>query len=471
MPRGFHADTGDTSLQEHFRLYLECQTEEAIAQLIHPERPLHRLRRIIVPRMYRAQAEVAHWRKRYEAELRALLQEKWDDCGMWDALGHHGTFELGYQQENDRQLMQLYGSFVCGVAGRVFPRLCQPLGKTGNRKPKICYVSPHLTASHGAKWALGWAACHKGFDVYSVNMAEKEDWVTDQWRKASMYGHFTQDTWKVAEFLRREKFDVVIFPAIGMDPAATQIAAFRIAPIQCTAWGHPITSGQPTVDYYLSSELMEPPDGQQWYTERLVRLPGSGLNIPSTERPTWTRSREDLGLPDGLLLLVAQNPMKLLPRWDQLYKRVQERVGGTVCFLSASDENKAQNEILRERMEAIGLDFRILPRYGRLDYLHALALSDVVLDSPGWNGGNTTTEALWCETPVVTLAGNSMRGRHGACFLAQAGYPVAHSEDEYIAQVAGHVSDKTIASASGVFDDRGTVEALDEFLRSALSAL
>lgn len=286
-----------------------------------------------------------------------------------------------------------------------------------------------------------------------------------------MYGHFTQDTWKVAEFLRNEKFDVAIFPAIGMDPSAAQLAAFRIAPIQCTGWGHPITSGQETVDYYLSSELMEPADGQDWYTEKLVRLPGSGLNFARTERPELVKTREDVGLPEGLVLLVAQNPMKLLPKWDQLYKRVQDRVGGTVCFMSASDENKSQNEILRERVEAVGLKFRILPRYGRMDYLHVLALSDVSLDSPGWNGGNTTTETLWCGTPVVTMDGTSMRGRHGVCFLTQAAYPVAHNEDEYVDQVATYASEQTEAEATGIFDDLRPTEALNEFLRNAISEL
>ena len=38
------------------------------------------------------------------------------------------------------------------------------------------------------------------------------------------------------------------------------------------AWGHPETSGLPTIDYFLTSALMEPEDGDDHYTERLVRL-------------------------------------------------------------------------------------------------------------------------------------------------------------------------------------------------------
>jgi len=46
-----------------------------------------------------------------------------------------------------------------------------------------------------------------------------------------------------------------------------QIAGLRLAPVQCTAWGHPVTSGLPTIDYYLSSQLMEPENAQAHYSE------------------------------------------------------------------------------------------------------------------------------------------------------------------------------------------------------------
>ena len=65
----------------------------------------------------------------------------------------------------------------------------------------------------------------------------------------------------------------IIYPEIGIDPTAAQLAKLRLAPVQCTAWGHPTTSGYPTIDYFLTAERMEPVDGAQHYTEKLVPLP------------------------------------------------------------------------------------------------------------------------------------------------------------------------------------------------------
>ena len=96
-----------------------------------------------------------------------------------------------------------------------------------------------------------------------------------------------------------------------MDPLMTQLAALRLAPIQCVTWGHPVTSGLPTVDYFLSSELMEPKDGQDHYSERLIRLPGIGVCYakPVIPRPLLNKTAQPLRSPrrpDCLSLLPVE---------------------------------------------------------------------------------------------------------------------------------------------------------------------
>ena len=69
-----------------------------------------------------------------------------------------------------------------------------------------------------------------------------------------------------------------------MDALALGVAATRNAPIQCMAWGHPITSGLPTMDYFLTSQLMEPSDGQSHYSEKLIELPGLSIEFAPPHR-------------------------------------------------------------------------------------------------------------------------------------------------------------------------------------------
>ena len=76
---------------------------------------------------------------------------------------------------------------------------------------------------------------------------------------------------------------VLLYPEVGMDMIVGWLAAQRLAPVQCVAWGHPETTGMPTIDYFLSSDFMEPPDAATHYTESLVRMPHLGhISRPPT---------------------------------------------------------------------------------------------------------------------------------------------------------------------------------------------
>ncbi len=76
---------------------------------------------------------------------------------------------------------------------------------------------------------------------------------------------------------------VLLYPEIGMNHEASELAALRLAPVQCSYIGHPQTSGFPTIDYFLSGELIEPPDGQDHYSEKLVKLPNVGFHYEPLE--------------------------------------------------------------------------------------------------------------------------------------------------------------------------------------------
>jgi hypothetical protein len=56
-----------------------------------------------------------------------------------------------------------------------------------------------------------------------------------------------------------------------MEPFTYFLAASRHAPVQAVWWGHPVSTGLPSIDYFLSLRLAEPHDAQQkHYSEELV---------------------------------------------------------------------------------------------------------------------------------------------------------------------------------------------------------
>src|SRR6185312_6421819 len=107
---------------------------------------------------------------------------------------------------------------------------------------------------------------------------------------------------------------VLIYPEIGMDPMAARLAALRLAPVQCSSWGHPQTSGYPTIDHFLSSAAMEAEGADAFYSERLVRLPGLSTAYTPLPGAPAVVGRADLGLrEDAVVYWCGQSLQKHLP--------------------------------------------------------------------------------------------------------------------------------------------------------------
>jgi protein O-GlcNAc transferase len=226
------------------------------------------------------------------------------------------------------------------------------------------------------------------------------------------------DIFSAREVIAAAAPDVVFYPEIGMDPLAYFLAFARLAPIQAVTYGHPVTSGIPNIDYFLSCAAAEPAidaDASGAYSERLVPLGGLPFSYvrPSTPEPLGTRA--DFGLAeDATIYFLAQNLFKIHPDMDAALRLILERdPNGVILLLEGHDD--AWGNVLRRRfaatMGACASRMKFLPRQSHDDFMRLLALSDVSLDSFPFCGGNTTYQSLAMGTPVITLPGRYLRGR------------------------------------------------------------
>jgi protein O-GlcNAc transferase len=291
----------------------------------------------------------------------------------------------------------------------------------------------------------------------------------------------------LCRIIRDDDLHVLIYPEIGMDPATLRLAALRLAPVQCASWGHPDTSGLPTIDYYLSSDLMENSDADDHYTERLIRLPNLSVNYKPLEISAATITRETLGLnPQSILYLCCQSLFKYLPQYDEIYPRIAHQVNGSK-FLFISEQSHLITEQFRDRLERAfhRINARLddfvtfLPRVNAEEYNAINCLSDIYLDSIGWSGCNSTFEALSCNLPVVTLKGNLMRGRHSSAILTLMGLAdtIAATKDEYVDLAVklgndpswrNQISQIIAAQKHRLYNDEACIRGLEDFLEKAV---
>lgn len=237
------------------------------------------------------------------------------------------------------------------------------------------------------------------------------------------------------------ELDVLFYQDIGMDPFTYFLAFARLAPIQCVSFGHPDTSGIPNIDWYISLERFERQGADADYSERLWRIPEVG-NLSYYYHPArefQPKTRAQLGLPEGARLYTcAQALFKLHPDFDSLVARILRMDGdGRLVLAGRPPFRDRLMERLRRAMPDVLDRVMVLPIMDYASYLGLLAASDVILDTPHFNGYNTSLEAFAVGSPVVTRPGPLQRMRHTAGMYGAMGIDgLCASTDEQYVQLA-----------------------------------
>ncbi len=501
-------DPGDA--QAYFQLgrmlNLQGRAEEAIAAYDKvlslndsmPEAYWNKLRTL--PVIYDDEDQINLYRDRYANGLRVLaeglaLGTAQDRLRALKGISTNSNFYLQYQGRDDKKLQMQYGEIVHRIMAAVYPKWVAPLELpplAPNGKIRIGYASTFLRAHNGAVWLLGWLRGRDKdrFEVYCYHTGIKTDAKTDEFKSCcDHFYHMPGDMEKACTQIATDKLHILVYPELGMDAFNVMMAGLRLAPVQCVGWGHPITSGLPTMDYWLSSDLMEPENGQEHYTETLVRLPNmahcySREQHDRLQKQPPAKKRADFKLrDDAVLYLCSQSLFKYLPKYDYLLPEIARQVpGAQFVFLAISSVHVVRRfmERLDHAFQSAGLRAQdyctMLNRLPSDDYLALNQVADIFLDNPPWSGNNTTLVAVDCHLPVVTLPTEFMRGRHSYAIMKMLGVTemIAGSEQEYIDIAARLGNDKEwrreivhkIADQhERIYENTSCVQALEEFYR------
>ena len=356
------------------------------------------------------------------------------------------NFFLAYQGGDDRSLQEAYGVFVTDLLGHALPQFVQPLPQPSplGRRIRVGFVSSFFrqctVGNYFKRWITG--IDRERFEVCVFRIGSRMDEVTAEVEAACDRAvALTGTLAEMAGRIRADEPDILVFPEVGMDTRTFLLAALRLARVQCAAWGHPVTTGLPNVDYFLSCETMEPPGAQAHYSERLVTLPGIGTDYQRPSCPAVGR-RADFGLPqDKTLYLFPHSLFKIHPYNDAVLARVLAGDPEGVLVLFEDRHPEVMVRFLA-RLDAVlaahGLNAEarriVLPTLSHEDYLRVNRLCDLMLDSLYWSGGNTSLDALGCGLPLVTLPGESMRSRQSMAMLRLCGLEelVAVDQDDYV---------------------------------------
>lgn len=340
-----------------------------------------------------------------------------------EALQYADTnFFLAYHGMNDRRLQEkLAAAYLraCPSLGFMAPHVAGPR-RAG--RIRIGFVSRFLY-NHSVGRFFGPIIEHLAgrpeFEVLLFPIGRNEDTVLARMATAcSAVVRLEANSFdKARRAIAEMQLDILVYPEIGMDPFTYLLAFSRLGRVQCVLQGHSVTTGIPAVDYFVSSALIEPADGQEQYSERLALLRTLPMHIESPVLPERLASRDELGLPEDKRLYVC--PMKLQkvhPEMDWAIGEILRQDSAAEVVFVADDRNASWQALLKQRfvraMGDLAERVRFIPWIGSRDrFIGLLHAADAVLDSFHHGGATTSHLCLASGVPMATWVSQTSRSR------------------------------------------------------------
>lgn len=481
---------------DHFELFVklaqcaerECEMQAALdfyndALQIRPDQWLLKIRAaLLLPLIYNSPEHVKLWRKRFAENLEMLHdlanREKLPRA-IQNVSIYSPAFLLAYQGIDNKLLLDR----LSDLWSKLFALPETPRQQPRKQRRRIGLVSAYFYqhSISGTYIELVRQLRKLGHDVYCFSVGlRKLDSLTDELQSLC---HWTvlptdQPLPRLAEKIIASDLDLLIYPEIGLNPLSYFLAHGRLAPIQVQLYGHPISSGIKTMDYFISSQQIEIPGAQEHYREELVQLPRCPFYFERTQAPEQSYSREELGLPEGHIYLVPGTLFKIHPNHDAAFAQILERDPQARIVLIQAASHQWHDK-LWQRFELSLTPWidrvHFIPWMPREKFYSLLQQAEVVLDTVHFSAGNVGYQALALGVPIITLPGSHLRSRMCYGLYAQMGMLdcVANSWQEYIELALRMAHDlpwreamrqKVLELSEPIFEDRAVMLGLAQVI-------
>ena len=402
-----------------------------------------------IPVIAASVAEADSTTEQFSARLGTLTQWSRAHPGkLGEAIGSVQPFFLAYRPADVTAALSRYGDLASAEATAHWkPAAAAGRGRSsGRQRIRLAIVSGQIRRHPVWEVVLRGLIAHLDRERFEIILYHTGAAVNEEtnWAGAQVT-RFVQGPKPTRQWLTEiseAQPDAIFYPEVGMDPNTCALAALRLAPLQIAGWGHPVTTGLPTIDWFVSAELLESPRAQQHYREKLVTLPGTGVctEFAPLEIEPWGGPAPCEGV---VRFALCQQPLKFDPADDLLLARLAKEAGAAEFWLATPANMPWAAVKLHERISAAfrttGLDpkayLRATPWLPRQQFLSFLDEMDIYLDCPAFSGYTTAWQALNRGLPIVTVEGEFLRQRLAAGLLRQVGMTdgIAASRDEYVA--------------------------------------
>jgi len=402
----------------------------------------HLKSRLFYPSFFRSLKEIDEIRKSFTNEVEKLIEnENMPNLELSEKLFKPPNFELSYDGYDNlkinKKLIKLYN--------KIYPDLenIEEYSFSKNKKIKIGFISQFFSDHTIAK-------LFKGI-IYKLNKEIFEVYVfhSDKTLPGMLFNEINEsvvlynydniilpkDFREKVKTIRDKNLDLLFYPDIHMSTNLYYLTLLRLAKFQITSWGHPETTGNNKIDFFLSSKLMETDGYQNNFSEKVLLSNYLPMYFYKP-KVTFALKKEDMLSKN--IYSCPQSLFKMHPSFDEAIKKILHKdKNAQIYFIKDKKEilskmffDRLKKE-MPENIDRINFIDRLTPE----EFVHHCGRVSVLLD-PFWFGaGNTFHESMLYGTPTVTMPTKYLKSRivTGAYKQMQIDdAPIFNNVDDYV---------------------------------------
>ncbi|MES2991035.1 MAG: tetratricopeptide repeat protein [Pseudomonadota bacterium] len=323
----------------------------------------------------------------------------------------------------------------------------------GRRRLRIGFVSGDLRGHPVGYFLEGVLRCLDltQFELFAYPTIAKHDELTARIRPLFAGWRLLKglDDAAAAKAIRADGIDILLDLAGHSGENRLPLFGLRPAPVQVSWLGYFASTGVSAIDYVLADDVCVPPGSEQFFTERVWRLPETRLCFTppaegSTPEVTALPALRNGHITFGCFQRLPKINDAVLDVWGRVFAALPN---ARLLLQSHQTGRPLYAEQISARLEAAGISRDRATVRGpapRDSYLESYGEVDIVLDTFPYTGGTTTCEALWMGVPTITLTGESMIARQGVAMMSAARLP------DWVAADAGQYVGKAVAFGTAV---------------------
>ena len=398
--------------------------------------------KIVLPMIFKDKDDVKTSRNRLDQNLNEILSSKKEiSLDIDSQILKPPQFQLSYDEYDNLEINKKCVKFF----RKIYPQInkINLIQNSNNSKIKLAFISEYLT-SHTIGKLLNGIILNLNKDKFDIILFHthktKKGKIYDDFIKAeknNLIKNYTlpKNFEEKIDLVKNKNIDILFYPEIGMSLELYFLSYLKLAKKQITSWGHPETTGNETIDYFLTSKLLESPNSEKNFSEKLLYTNDLPMYYYA---PVVKDILSENEISKNNIYSCPQTLFKIHPEFDEALGRILNKDKKGVLYFIKDVDKTYYKKLLERFKKNKHLDLNRIKFIDGLTwegYINHCGKASVLLDPFYFGAGNSFHESMYYGTPSVTKPTKYTKSRLVLGAYKQMGLenpPIVNTMEDYV---------------------------------------